>query len=451
MVFLETVLAFIVLVGILVFIHELGHFLTARWTGMRADVFAVGMGPRLVGWNRKTGFSFGKLPEHLDLEGGTDYRIAMLPIGGYVKIAGMVDESMDTDFATRKPQPWEFRSKGAAAKILVISAGVIMNVLLAIALFSGLKLANGEEYYATTTLGALPTDGVAYKAGLRPGDKIEMVNGVGVKYFQDIIEQLAGANPNENVAVVINRAGATSTISLPRPSIATGPLELYPENQSVVVESTVSNTPAETAGFKKGDRIVAADNTPIASQQQLITYIQAHGKKAISFNVERAGVAQVITATPDSSTAKLGFVIMNDYQGATYHRDYSLGESVSHGFNQTMFAITGTFRGIWDLITGKAKLAQSVSGPVKIAKMARETGLRSLTEFLQLMGLLSVALACMNILPIPALDGGHLVFIITEAIMRREVPLKLRMVIQQVGFALLLIFMIFVIYNDTFN
>src|SRR3954470_21334794 len=112
MVIVEAVLAFIVLVGILVFVHEMGHFLAARWSGMRADVFAIGMGPRLFGWNRKTGFSFGKLPEDLELDGNTDYRVSAFPIGGYVKILGMVDESMDTDFATRPPEPWEFRSKG---------------------------------------------------------------------------------------------------------------------------------------------------------------------------------------------------------------------------------------------------------------------------------------------------------------------------------------------------
>ena len=139
MIVLETVLAFIILIGVLVFIHELGHFLAARWTGMRAEVFAVGMGPRILGYNKHTGFTFGKLDEGIDLGDHTDYRISAFPIGGYVKIAGMVDESMDTKFAQEPPKPWEFRSKNTLQKAFVISAGVIMNFLLAVIVLAGLN------------------------------------------------------------------------------------------------------------------------------------------------------------------------------------------------------------------------------------------------------------------------------------------------------------------------
>ena len=142
---LQSTLAFIVVIGVLVFVHELGHFLAALWTGMRADVFALGMGPRVIGWNRLTGFSFGKLPENLELGEHTDYRLCALPIGGYVKILGMVDESMDTDFAGQPPQPYEFRSKKNWQKALVLSAGVIMNFLLAITVFTGFFLVDGND------------------------------------------------------------------------------------------------------------------------------------------------------------------------------------------------------------------------------------------------------------------------------------------------------------------
>src|SRR5947209_5738899 len=141
---LQTILSFAVLIGVLVFVHELGHFLAAKWNGIRADVFALGMGPRLFGWNWKTRFTFGKIPENLDLEGRTDYRISAFPIGGYVKIAGMVDESMDTDFANRPAQPWEFRSKSTLQKAFVISAGVIMNFLLAIVVLGALNYFQGK-------------------------------------------------------------------------------------------------------------------------------------------------------------------------------------------------------------------------------------------------------------------------------------------------------------------
>ena len=147
---IQPTIAFIIVIGVLVFVHELGHFLAAKWTGMRADVFAIGMGPRVFGWNRKLGFTFGKVPADLDLHGGTDYRLCALPIGGYVKILGMVDESMDTDFAGLPPQPYEFRSKKNWQKAFVLSAGVIMNFILAILVFWLLPLFYGHEEMATT-------------------------------------------------------------------------------------------------------------------------------------------------------------------------------------------------------------------------------------------------------------------------------------------------------------
>ncbi len=153
--FFQNLVSFIIVIGVLVFVHELGHFLAALWTGMRADVFALGMGPRVLGWNKINGFSFGKLSEDVQSQLGvhTDYRLCAFPIGGYVKILGMVDESMDNDFVSKEPQPYEFRSKGALARAFVLSAGVIMNLLLALVFFWTILVGYGREDVATTTIG----------------------------------------------------------------------------------------------------------------------------------------------------------------------------------------------------------------------------------------------------------------------------------------------------------
>ncbi|MBP9212832.1 MAG: site-2 protease family protein, partial [Bacteroidetes bacterium] len=128
---ISTILYFLITIGILVFVHELGHFLAAIACGMRAEVFAIGMGNRVFGWNKVTGFTFGKLKEDLELNDHTDYRVSAFPIGGYVKISGMIDESLDTELAASEPKPWEYRSKPVWQRMIVISAGVIMNILLA--------------------------------------------------------------------------------------------------------------------------------------------------------------------------------------------------------------------------------------------------------------------------------------------------------------------------------
>jgi regulator of sigma E protease len=447
----EAVLAFIVLVGILVFVHELGHFLAARWSGMRADVFAVGMGPRLFGWNRKTGFSFGKLPEDLELDGNTDYRISAFPIGGYVKILGMVDESMDTDYATRPPEPWEFRSKGTLAKIFVISAGVIMNFLLAIALFSALNYFHGKDLEATTVVGALATDGPAFKAGLREGDKILAVNGEPVKYFDDINEKIYVDGSNRDPVLKIERDGTPAEITITRKSIndlgQTTAVIPYPAGIVVQVKGVIKGSPADAGGFQPDDIIATADGFRIASMEQLIDYIGKHDERKIRFQLDRAG-KPVIAEVQPGSDGKIGTELTVDYRGPKAHVDYGFFEAIGAGAQETGSVTAGTFGLVGKLITGGAKLKESVGGPVMIANVAAEAAKRGPEYFIHLMAVLSVTLACMNILPIPALDGGHLVFIVIEGIMRREVPIKIRMAVQQVGFALLIIFMMFVLYND---
>jgi len=177
---MDYIIYFAITIGILVFIHELGHFLAAKMTGMRADVFAIGFGKRLFGYNKKTGFSFGDLPKDFDGEGHTDYRLSLLPLGGYVKIAGMVDESFDTEFADKEPQPYEFRAKNFWQKTFVITAGVVMNLLLAIFIFWGANYFKGKPVTLTTTVGYVRPDSPADSLGFKRGDIVESVNDVTV-------------------------------------------------------------------------------------------------------------------------------------------------------------------------------------------------------------------------------------------------------------------------------
>src|SRR5687768_6144301 len=254
MIVLETVLAFFVLIGILVFIHELGHFLAARWTGMRAEVFAVGMGPRVLGYNKVTGFTFGKLPEEIELGDHTDYRLSAFPIGGYVKIAGMVDESMDTDFVAGPPQPWEFRSKNTLQKAFVISAGVIMNMLLAVVVLAGLNYFKGKDVIATTTVGVLPTSSPLYAAGLRSDDSILAVNGQRVSYYEQLQDRLYLDEAHDDVKLSVLRNGSPATVTIPRTVLGQRPgkVAILPKVRVrlVMVES---GRPAALAGIKAGD------------------------------------------------------------------------------------------------------------------------------------------------------------------------------------------------------
>lgn len=450
---LITIIAFIILIGVLVFIHELGHFLAARWTGMRADVFAVGMGPRLFGWNRINGFTFGKLPETIELGENTDYRISALPIGGYVKILGMVDETMDTEFANRPPEPWEFRSKNTFQKAFVLSAGVLMNILLAILLIAGIKLFYGDEIVKTTTVGVLSQEGsqgVAYRAGLQQGDKITAVNDVPVDNYTDLRDEIYLGQIGKDITFSVDRNGRPITVTIPRDSISNN-LErdgvlVMPDGLNLVVNGVIDDAPADTAGILAGDTILALDGRRIGSTDEFGEYVTSHAEEPIAITVRRGSSEEVFTVTPDNG--KIGVEYGPVFTGPTERRTYPIGAAFGEGFE----FIGKNAQAIGDLIgnlfQGKQNLGESVAGPVKIFKMSGEQFQLGPERFLLLMASLSVMLAILNILPIPALDGGHLVFVLIEGVIRREIPLKVRLAAQQVGIVLLLGFMIFVFYND---
>jgi regulator of sigma E protease len=443
MIVLEAILAFIVLIGILVFIHELGHFLAARWTGMRAEVFAVGMGPRLLGYNRITGFTFGKLPEDLELRDHTDYRISAFPIGGYVKISGMVDESMDTNFASAPPQPWEFRSKNTLQKAFVISAGVIMNFLLAAGVLAALNYFVGKDVL-NAVVGPLTQRSPLFAAGLREGDSVTAVNGEPVAHYEELQKRLYIDAAYNDVTLDVIRAGAATRVKIPR-EILDGDEKVQIDARVRVLLSAVEpRRPAAKAGVEAGDIVLSADGIDIRSRAQMQEYVATHKGKPITFTLARKGQIVNKTVVPGED----GLIGVGLAVEPQRHIKYGPVESVANGFNGAVTMTGDIFKGIGALVTGKAKFSESVAGPAQIAGAAQRAAREGLADYLNLLVIISLGLACMNILPIPALDGGHLVFILVEGITRREVPLKIRMAIQNVGFVLLILLMAFVIVND---
>lgn len=448
---LSSVFYFVVTIGVLVFIHEFGHFAAARLFGIRADVFALGMGYRLFGYNKVNGFSFGKLATDVDLQGHTDYRVAAFPIGGYVKIAGMIDESMDTEFLNHEAQPWEFRAKSIWKRMIVLSAGVMMNIVLAIAIFWGLIYYKGKIVHPVTEIGYVSAKSVAEGAGLQQGDKIVAVNGASVKYWEDIENLIYAENFGKDITIDVQRSGVKLPILIKASSIPENPdnLGLLPAGAVPVVGDVEKGKPAEGIGLASRDTILSVNGIRV-TYASLPLMVRQNASKQIVLQWKRGEKLLDAEVTP-TSEGKIGISLYPAYRGPVEHMRYTL----LGAFPTSVTDVAGTsvflVKSLWQIVVGKVSFSKSVGGPVKIAQMANQAAGEGGSSFLTFIALLSLSLAFINILPFPALDGGHLLFVTYEGIFRREIPAKVKIALQQAGFFLLLAFMAVVLYNDISN
>jgi len=431
---MQYIFYFTLTLGVLVLVHELGHFLAAKFFKMRVERFSIGFPPR----------AFGKQV------GETDYCISWIPIGGYVKIAGMIDESFDTEFLGKPPEPWEFRSKPIWQRMIVISAGVIMNLLLAVLIFWAINYIQGSAVRETTTIGYVIEQSTAANAGLRAGDRVLEINGTQVRNWDQLLSDLYIETMGKDVTITVERGGEQHQVfvarsSIPEPNEA--PFGIVPDQTQIVVNSVEPGKPADLAGLKPLDVLVALNGTPIRYTEKVREIVQANAGTPLTIEWKRGTEAMKGTATP-TSDGKIGISFGAQYAGPVTRINYTLLEALPRGVTDIV-SVSGLFvQQIWQIITGKTAFSQSVGGPIKIAQMATQSAEMGLLTYLGFMALLSISLAVLNIIPFPALDGGHLLFLIYEGIFRREIPVKVKMGLQRAGFVLLLAFMAFVVYND---
>jgi len=386
---LSTLGIFALALLILVFFHELGHFLTAKMFGMRVERFSIGFPPRVWGIQK----------------GETDYCIGATPLGGYVKISGMIDESMDTEHLDEEPKPWEYRSKPVWQRMIVITAGVIFNMILAVIIYAGIAFSYGETNIPVESVpGIYVAEGsVADHAGFQTGDRVVGINGERVQYFSELLapSQIL----EENLTYTVLRNGSETVIAVNdslldrmnrEPLIA--PIMATPS----VINDVLEGTPADTAGLQSGDRIIAVDGDSLSYWQQLVERIQSAEGELLLIGIERTGET-----------------------------------------------FMGIVQGFSRLFSGSISVRENLGGPIAIANITkRETDRGGALGFWNVTALLSITLAIMNILPIPVLDGGHLLFLIYEGVTRREPSEKVRMALQQIGFILIIALFLFVTFND---
>ncbi|MDO3627709.1 RIP metalloprotease RseP [Mucilaginibacter sp. BT774] len=419
--------------SILVILHEFGHFIAARAFGIKVEKFYLffdAWGISLFKFNYK----------------GVEYGIGWLPLGGYVKIAGMIDESMDTEQMAGPPQPWEFRSKPAWQRLIVMLGGITVNILLGILIFWVITLKYGETQTPNDNLkyGIAPGI-VGKKIGLQAGDKIVSVNGKHIEYFDELVSSkvLLG-----NSVLTVERGGKEVLITVPGTILNDlsdyGIAEFVKPRVKFAIDGISPNSGAQKAGLAKRDSILAINGQKTAFFDEVQTALQNNKNKQVELtiwhnNVTRQQPAQI------TKEGTLGF-IPNPTLPAETTIHFGFFGSLPVGASKAWGTFTDQSKALSKIFTGQVKARKAISSPIGIAVMfgSHVDWLR----FWNLVGLLSMVLALMNLLPIPALDGGHALFLLIEMIKGKPLSDKFLERAQIVGFVLLICLMVFAFGND---
>jgi len=447
---MDYIIYFAITIGILVFVHELGHFLAAKISGMRAEVFAIGYGRRLFGYNKITGFTTGPLPKDWDGQGHTDYRISMLPLGGYVKISGMIDESFDTEFANSEPKPYEFRAKSTIKKMFVISAGVMMNLTLTVLILWGINFFQGKQIIDSADVGFIKANTPAAQAGFKTGDKVLNINGNQINNWEDVINNLLIENIGSDVSVTVLRNGEKVSFSVPKEIAAENAQKnffLPFGHTQPYISEVMPNSPAEAAGIQPGDIFLKINGANLNYSQEAIDSISTNSENPLSLVILRDKDTVTTTVTPGLE-GRIGIGLSDMYTGPIKYETFGFLGSFEQSINNIGQITVLTFSMFKNVIAGNVEFGQVFGGPVKIAQIAAKSADTGIISFLYFLAMLSLSLAILNFLPFPVLDGGHFVIIMIEGIIRRELPIKVKIAIQNFGFVVLLMLMVFIIYSD---
>ena len=418
-----TFVYFLIVIGILVFVHELGHFIMAKRAGVRVEKFSLGMGPKIIGYKK----------------GDTEYVLSWLPLGGYVKMAGENPDEEPTG------DPGEFQSKPVWQRAVIAATGPLTNIVLAFVIMPFVYMV-GTYTIGPAVVGFVEKASPAETAGFKIGDAIEEINGRRITDWEKAA-MLIAVNPDTDIQVKISRKGEARMLTL-RPALDRerniGTSGLYPD-YPVEIGKLKEAFPAEKAGLKIHDKIIAVDSMTVYYWNQFSTAVKDSKGKKLVLTIDRDGKRMQVDVTPAESEGR--YVIGVEPIIPLMFKRYGLLDSLRLGFDKTLEAIDLTLITLKKLVTFSLSI-KTLGGPVMIAQMSGQAAAAGLSAFLSLLAMISISLGILNLLPIPVLDGGLILFLVIEAIRKKPLQRKTMEVAQSIGAGLLISLIAVVSYND---
>ncbi|UII77388.1 RIP metalloprotease RseP [Flagellimonas sp. HMM57] len=426
------IVMFVLIISVLVILHELGHFLPAKYFKTKVEKFYLFFDVKFSLFKKKIG--------------ETVYGIGWLPLGGYVKIAGMVDESMDTEQMKEEPKPWEFRSKPAWQRLIIMIGGVVVNFLLAWIIYTFLLFNNGDTYIPSKSLKyGIQVDSIGEKLGLKTGDKIVAVDGKPSKRFNEAVLDIILGDE-----VTVDRNGENLTFPLTdegkKEVLESQGRNFIGYRSKAKVLAVLDSSVAKEAGITAGDEILRINGEKVDFWDEFTDIVQSSPNKKLDIQVLNDGKEKTITVTVPEE-AKIG--VYPDYDDLRTTDTFGFFQAVPAGFTRTIKVLTDQVRQFKIIFNSKTGAYKQVKGPIGIVEMMPTSW--NWTFFWSFMAMFSVWLAFVNILPIPALDGGHVMFLLYEMISGRPPSQKVLERGQIVGFVILMGLMAVIFGNDIWN
>lgn len=438
---------FIFVLAIVIFVHEMGHFLVGRWCGVGVDAFSIGFGPELFGWTDRL---------------GTRWKISSIPLGGYVKMFGDADASSRPDGRpmSEAEKAVSFHHKTVGQRAAIVFAGPFVNFIFAIIVLT-LLFSIGGQPYTPAVIGHVAEDGAGARAGLEPGDEVISVNGVRVQRFEEML-QIVSLRPDREIPIVVERDGR----QLPLTVVPAGEIfkDRHGNDQVVgsigvgrriapVVGRVVDDSAAARAGLREGDEILGIDGRPVHSFEDIRRIVAASAGRPLPIEVRRGDRRIEVTATPDSRTItgedgrEQAIGVLGVGAEPPPRRVHDPLTASWEALREIYAVTVATGTAIGQMFSG-TRSTKDLGGPLRIAEMSGDMAQRGLYAFVWFLGILSLHLCLINLLPVPMLDGGHLLFYAIEAARRKPLSERAQEYGFRIGLALVITLMVFVTWND---